>query len=350
MSESNGERTEPATARRLLRAREAGQVAVSREAGQAVMLAVAALLLGPAAVPLADAVGGRLAGLLAGLDRLDPGMAARAALSCAALAILPVAGVAAIASSLAVLGQTGLLVRPAALRPDFGRIGPGAGMRRLFGGASLAEAGRAVVKFAMVGAASWQVLAATRLGADIWFTATPGVWLGETRRLALHLVVVVLAGQSVLAVLDVLRARLAMARTLRMSRHEVREEHREHDGDPRIKARIRRLRLQRARRRMMAAVPSATVVVTNPTHYAVALAYQRGSAGAPRVVAKGVDAMAERIREVARLARVPLIANAPLARALWRIELDEEVPAELFQAVAEVIAAVWRLRLPRSGL
>jgi flagellar biosynthetic protein FlhB len=100
----------------------------------------------------------------------------------------------------------------------------------------------------------------------------------------------------------------------------------------------------------MAAVPKATVVVTNPTHYAIALSYERGSAGAPRVVAKGVDVMATRIREAAQQARVPLIANPPLARALWRLELDAEVPAELFQAVAEIIAAVWRMRTPRAGM
>ena len=221
-------------------------------------------------------------------------------------------------------------------------------MRRLFAPASLAEAARSVVKLALVGGASWMVLGEAIPLSLTAFTASPLAMLDHVRRLALRLVLMVLAAQALLAALDVLRARLSLAGRLRMSRQEVREEHRESEGDPQIKARIRRLRAQRARRRMMAAVPRATVVVTNPTHYAVALAYERGGAGAPRVVAKGIDAMAARIRETAQRARVPLIANPPLARALWRIELDAEVPAELFQAVAEVIAAVWRLRAPRG--
>ena len=128
-----------------------------------------------------------------------------------------------------------------------------------------------------------------------------------------------------------------------MSRQEIKQELRESEGDPKIKARIRQIRQARARRRMLAAVPKAAVVITNPTHYAVALAYERGSKAAPRVVAKGVDSVAARIREVAQAARVPLVANPPLARALYPIELDQEIPAELYRAVAAVIAYIWRL-------
>jgi len=130
---------------------------------------------------------------------------------------------------------------------------------------------------------------------------------------------------------------------LRMSRQDLRDEQKETDGDPKIKARIRQIRMQRARKRMMAAVPNATVVITNPTHYAVALAYDRAKNAAPRVVAKGVDSMAARIREVAEASRVPLVANPPLARALYQVEVDRDIPAEHYQAVAEIIAYVWRL-------
>ena len=134
-----------------------------------------------------------------------------------------------------------------------------------------------------------------------------------------------------------------------MSRQEIRDEQKETEGDPKIKQRIRQIRLQRARRRMLAAVPKATVVITNPTHYAVALAYDRAKNAAPRVVAKGVDSLAARIREVAEAHRVPLVANPPLARALHRVEVDTEIPAEHFQAVAEIIAYVWRLRGQAGG-
>ena len=128
-----------------------------------------------------------------------------------------------------------------------------------------------------------------------------------------------------------------------MSRVDIRDEAKESEGDPKIKARIRQIRMQRARRRMLAAVPQATVVVTNPTHYAVALAYDRATNAAPRVLAKGVDTMAARIREAAQAHGIPLVANPPLARALYRVELDADIPAEHFQAVAEIIAYVWRL-------
>ena len=141
-----------------------------------------------------------------------------------------------------------------------------------------------------------------------------------------------------------LGSRLKLTRSLRMSREEIKQESRESDGDPRVKARLRKLRMARARARMMAQVPKATVVVTNPTHYAVALAFDRAKQAAPRVVAKGADEVAARIREMAREHNVPLVSNPPLARALFRLELDTEIPAEHFQVVAEIIAYVWRLR------
>ena len=136
---------------------------------------------------------------------------------------------------------------------------------------------------------------------------------------------------------------------MRMTRQEVRDEHKESDGDPQIKARRRALQRQRARRRMLAAVPKATVVVTNPTHFAVALAYERAGGAAPRVVAKGMDEVARRIREVAMATGVPLVANPPLARALHQVALDAEIPAEHYKAVAEIIAYVWRLRTRLGG-
>ena len=129
-----------------------------------------------------------------------------------------------------------------------------------------------------------------------------------------------------------------------MSREDLKDEARDAEGDPRVKGRLRQLRQARAKRRMMAAVGKATVVITNPTHYAVALAYERGTQAAPRVVAKGVDEVAARIRAAAEKAGVPLVANPPLARALYLVALDAEVPAEHFRMVAEVIAYVWRLR------
>jgi flagellar biosynthetic protein FlhB len=164
------------------------------------------------------------------------------------------------------------------------------------------------------------------------------------------MLIAVLLVQTVIAAADLLWVRVRHARTMRMSRQDIRDEQKETEGDPKVRMRFRQLRLRRARKRMLAAVPKATVVITNPTHYAVALVYDRAKNAAPRVVAKGVDSMAARIREVAETNRVPLVANPPLARALYRVELDTDIPAEHYKAVAEIIAYVWRLgRAARHG-
>jgi flagellar biosynthetic protein FlhB len=177
--------------------------------------------------------------------------------------------------------------------------------------------------------------------AALW---TPGQLADQISRVALRLLFTLLGVQVVIAGADTGWTRIKHARDLRMSKEELKQESKDTDGNPMIKGRLRQIRMIRAKRRMLAAVPKATVVVTNPTHYAIALAYDRGIGGAPRVVAKGVDEVAARIREVAQEHRVPLVPNPPLARALYQVDLDAEIPAEHFKAVAEIIAYVWRLR------
>jgi flagellar biosynthesis protein FlhB len=150
---------------------------------------------------------------------------------------------------------------------------------------------------------------------------------------------------ALLALLDYGYQRLSFMRQMRMSKQELKEEHKQAEGDPAVKARLRQIRMERARRRMMAAVPTASVVVTNPTHYAVALKYEMGSKGAPRLVAKGADLIAKRIREIAEENDVPLVENPPLARALYAsVELDHEIPPEHYRAVAEIISYVFRIK------
>jgi flagellar biosynthetic protein FlhB len=153
-----------------------------------------------------------------------------------------------------------------------------------------------------------------------------------------------LAVLAVVAVLDYALQRYRFMQRNRMSKQEVKDELKQTDGDPAVKARIRKVRIERARRRMMAQVPEATVVITNPTHYAVALKYESGKMAAPICVAKGMDALALRIRAVAEEAEVPIVENPPLARALYAsVELDEAVPPEHYKAVAQVIGYVMRL-------
>lgn len=349
MSESTEQesRTEAATPRRLQRAREAGQVAVSRESVAVAVLAATALVLILLTVPLARPFAAVLTNLLHHAAAEDQGAAAPYLLAVAGRAVLLGAGPfvlgALLAGAAAVLLQTGFLVSAAPLQPKLSRLNPWSGLKRLFGVEGLAETVRAIAKLAAMSTALWLSVrgeSASLVAALSW--PVP-VLLDHMLRLVLRVLLAVLAAQAAIAAADLFWVRHRHARSLRMSREEVREENREAEGDPRIKARVRQIRQLRARRRMLAALPTATVVITNPTHYAVALAYDRAQHAAPRVVAKGVDAMAARIREAAAEHRVPIVANPPLARALYRVELDHEVPAEHFKLVAEIIAYVWRL-------
>jgi flagellar biosynthetic protein FlhB len=277
-------------------------------------------------------------------DRVLPSLAWQAL-----LVLAPVAGLAGVAAAAAVLLQTRGMVSAKPLAPQLSRISPLAGAKRLVSPEAAAEFLRTLVKLGAVGAALvWAVgdLAALRGTLALG----PGALLAAMGAAAWRLLGAALAAYAVIAVLDLLWVRLRHFRQLRMSRQDLREELRETEGDPQLKARQKQLRSQRARRRMLAAVPKAAVVVTNPTHYAVALAYDpAGGTAAPRLVAKGVDAMAARIRAAAEEARVPIVPNPPLARALWRLELDQEIPPEHYQAVAEIIAFVWRLRRQAKG-
>jgi flagellar biosynthetic protein FlhB len=337
------DRTEAATPRRLEKARAEGSVAMSRELPALAVLGATALVLmldGPA---LSTRLTLRLSLLLEQADRLDPAAALRFAAIEGLRALAPFALAALVAGSAAVLLQTGFLFSLQSLAPDLTRLSPKRGLSRLFGVTGLLEAAKSVAKVGVVGWAGWKALAAAlpQLQDAVHWTAP--LLADHTLRLVIQLLLAMLSAQAIIAVLDVLATRIRHAGTLRMSRQEQRDEHKDSEGDPHIKARIRRLRTARARRRMMAAVPKATVVITNPTHYAVALSYEAGQ-GAPRIVAKGMDEMAARIRALAQQHGVPLVVNPPLARALYPLELDREVPAEHYQAVAEIIAYVWRLR------
>ncbi|MCK8782771.1 EscU/YscU/HrcU family type III secretion system export apparatus switch protein [Roseomonas sp. NAR14] len=342
------DRTESPTARRLEQAREEGQVPLSREAVSCAVL-LAASLAALISLPTAgQSLLRELRGVLERSHELDWRSGAVEALFLLLRITLPVLGAAALGAVASTLLQTGMLVSARGLKPDFGRLNPLAGLKRLLGPDHLVEFGRTLLKLAMVAGAVWQALGSPGVLQSV-LHQSPGGLLGALGEEARRLLLAVLGAFLVLAGIDVFWVRLRLLRRLRMSREDLRQEMRDSEGDPHIKARLKRLRLSRARRRMLAAVPKATVVVTNPTHYAVALLYEQGRAAAPKVVAKGVDAMAARIRAVAEEHGVPLVANPPLARALYRLEPDTEIPAEHYQAVADIIAYVWRLRRRAPG-
>jgi len=352
--DDDDQKTEDATPRRRDEARAKGQVAYSVELLAAVVLVgwLAAFALAGASLfsELAAALVRTIsaAGEL-GREELD---AARAAAFCTATiegvgwsALALIAPLFAL-SALLGYGQIGFAIAPKAIELDLGKLDPMRGLGRLFSVRSLA---RTLLSFAKLGfiAATVGVVAWTQIGAIVAIEELElGPALAGLGHVALRCTAAALAAILVLAVLDFFLQRRQYERDLRMTKQEVREELRSTEGDPQVKARIRRVQREMAARRMMADVPRATVVVTNPTHYAVALRYERDVApeerGAPRVVAKGVDLVAQRIKEVARDAGVIVYEDAPLARTLHaRCEIGDEVPLELYQAVAEVLAYVY---------
>jgi len=240
--------------------------------------------------------------------------------------------------------QSGFVFSGERLKPDISKLSPLSGLKRIFGLEGASNLLKGILKIAIVGTAVWTTLWPMRGQLGALLDESAADMAGDMAHLIVRIMIAALAVLAIVAVLDYALQRYRFLQRNRMSKQEVKDEFRQTDGDPAVKARIRRVRLERARRRMMAAVPEATVVITNPTHYAIALKYESGKMAAPICVAKGMDALALRIRAVAEEAEVPIVENPPLARALYAsVELDEAVPPEHYKAVAQVIGYVMRL-------
>ncbi len=339
------DRTEAPTARRMERAREEGEVPVSRE-----MVLLAGLVAVAIAALMLDQGIGRdlvapLAVLLSHPDlNLSEPVALYHEIAMASFgAIAPFAAPIAIAATAATLLQTRFALRSRGLHPDLARLSPGRGLKRMFGSDSLVETAKSLAKLSIVGGAVFGVLRQELPRLEVLPSAPLGMLPGLLISTVIRLLLAVVLAQLVIAGADFAWLWRQHLRQLRMTRSDVKDETKETEGDPAIKMRIRRLRMRRARQRMLAAVPKATVVVTNPTHYAVALSYDSQKGGAPRLVAKGVDTLAARIRETAREHGVPIVENPPLAHTLHQLPLGASIPPELYKAVAEVIAYVWRI-------
>ncbi|TGD96558.1 flagellar biosynthesis protein FlhB [Methylobacterium nonmethylotrophicum] len=343
------DRTEDPTQRRLDDAIKRGDVATSQEVNTFLMLGAFTLVLLVGAGPLARGLVTDLRGFLVHLHDVPADPAAYLALGRRAL----VAGVLALAVPMGAVAAAGLfggLVQhplvwtTETLAAKWNRVSPVAGLKRLFGPEAWFQFGKGLVKILLVGVAAGLVLWGDRDRLEAFAQLEPASVLQGTLALCLRLMGAVLASFVVITVGDALYQRFRWRARLRMSKQEVKEELKEQDGNPEVKGRMRQIRSQRIKKRMMAAVPNASVIVTNPTHFAVALRYEAGMP-APICVAKGVDGLALRIREVAREAGVPVVENPPLARALHAtVEIDAAVPPEHYRAVAEVIGYVLRLR------
>lgn len=353
--ESDLEKTEPASPRRLEKAREEGQVARSRELNTFALLAcgVAVLWLGGPWIyrELAEVVHSSLA--------FDPrlgrdtsamlALAGEAALK-GVLALLPLFAALAATAVLSSVILGGVLFSTKPLAPDFGRIAPLKGFKRMFSAQTLVELVKTLAKAAVIGTIAALVIWQRRDDILALSGVAPSRALLQGMSLVAACCALIVGALFLIVAIDVPWQLWSYHNKLKMSREDLRQELKESEGDPHVKGRIRQQQRAAARRRMMAEVPRADVVVTNPTHYAVALKYQEGQAGAPRVVAKGAALLAARIRELAREHEVPLLSAPPLARALYRhVDLGREIPVELYTAVAEVLAWVYRLRSWKAG-
>jgi flagellar biosynthetic protein FlhB len=230
------------------------------------------------------------------------------------------------------------------LKPKFSKISPGAGAKRIFGKQAAANFGKGIFKLVALGAVMMAVLWPERHRLESMVRIDPAAVLGATTTLTLQLMGAVVAMLAIVAIADYFFQYRQWHERQKMSLQEMKQEFKQSEGDPHIKGRIRQLRHARMKKRMMSAVPKASVIITNPTHYAVALSYERGMP-APICVAKGIDSIALKIREIAKAHDIPIVENVPLARALHAtVKVDEEIPVEHYHAVAQIIGYVMGLK------
>ncbi|WP_027350610.1 flagellar biosynthesis protein FlhB [Halotalea alkalilenta] len=348
--ENDQEKTEQATPRRLDKAREDGQIARSRELSTFTVLVTGVASMWFLAPWMFDRMGMAVTEGLRFDHALvfDPSLAMRhvgGLLIQVGLALAPVLGALAIAAFIAPLALGGWLMSAKSLSPDPKRLNPLKGFKRIFSHQALAELAKAVAKTVLIACVAWLFIGYQRQALLGLAQQSIGSAIADALGLVAMCSVLILLAFIIVVLIDVPYQLFSHHRKLRMSRDEIRREHKENEGDPHLKARIRQQQQAVARRRMMSEVPKASVVITNPSHYAVALRYEAGMA-VPRLVAKGADEIAARIRAVAGEHRVPLLEAPPLARALYRhCDLEREIPAGLYAAVAEVLAWVHRLAL-----
>jgi len=348
--ESDQERTEAPSPQRREKAREDGQVPQSRELATFVVLMTG----GAALWMMASGLGQAMSQIVRGGLQFKPAVARDSAYVMAqlssqffdaALALAPFLALVLIAALASPLLLRGWLFSTKAFAPDFKRLNPLSGIKRMFSSQGLVELVKSLAKVGLLGGvAVWLIWS----NLDALFSLSlesPPLAIQHMGDLIGKVFLLASAAMIFIVVLDLPYQLWSYYNKLKMTKEQLRQENKESEGDPHVKARIRAQQREVARRRMMAEIPSADVVVTNPTHYAVALKYSEGKMRAPRVVAKGADAVAAKIRELAAEHKVPLLEAPPLARALFRhTELGDEIPATLYAAVAEVLAYVFQLR------
>jgi flagellar biosynthetic protein FlhB len=349
-------KTEDATPRKLEEARKKGDSAKSPDVAQVLSLAGAAAVVLTSGGWFASSMAEQLAPFIAQphemLGMLESGGGVQILVR-ALWAMTPFLGAVMLATIIGGAGgnlaQSGLIFTAEKLKPKWSAVNPLEGFKRIFGPDGLAQFVKTFLKLIAVCVVCWMVLKPHVREFENMVAMSPLAILPLARDMALALFVAAIILLGATAGADFIWQKFRFAKRMMMTKEEVKEDYKQSEGDPHVKAKLKQIRMQRSRQRMMANVPKATVIVTNPTHYSVALRYEPDQGdGAPVCVAKGVDALAMRIREVAREHKVPIVENVPLARALYAsVEVDAVIPKEHFEAAAKIIGFVFQSRKRR---
>lgn len=346
-------KTEEATPRKLADARKKGDVAKSPDVATAMSLAAAAAVLLIGGGYFSTQIAEQLVPFIASPHEMMGALATGGGVGIgmrALMAVAPFLGALMFAVILGGAGgnliQSGFIFTTEKIKPKLSALSPLQGVKRVFGPDGLVQFLKTFIKLLIILVVCYSVLRPHARELENMAAMSPAMILPMVRNLAIPLMIAALIFLSFTAAADYLWQKIRFARRMRMTKEELKDDFKQADGDPHVKAKLRQIRMQRSRQRMMQAVPEATVIITNPTHYSVALRYEPDKGdGAPVCVAKGMDALALRIREVAKEHDVPIVENVPLARALYAVvEVDEVIPEEHFVAAAKIIGFVMQKR------
>lgn len=352
--EDDDSKTEDPTSKRLSKAREDGDVPISQEIRTLfVMLAILAIIA--AMAPYVVREHGRILGsFIAHMHEIPMDLeglrnALLGVLLDIGIVMLAPIGLMMVVSVLGTLGQVGGMWSAKKLQPNLNHLNPINGFKKMFGTQKVVDFLKSLFKVVIIGFVAFSVVIPMYPNPDVLLSQEFSATLKELHWILVSTLFAITAAFGVIAAADMLWTRYQHHKKLKMTKQEVKDEHKQSEGDPMIKGRLRSLRMKRSRDRMLQAVPEASVVVTNPTHYAVALQYDMDKMAAPKLVAKGVDFLASKIRELAEENDIPIIENPPLARALYAsVEVNQDIPPDHYKAVAEVIGFVMRQKSKKT--
>lgn len=346
--EDDASKTEDPSSKKLEEGRKRGQVAQSRDLSTWVMLLAATLLIGTATPSMFLYYTNDLKVFLEHAHEFRAGSQGIGDIL-TSVTLISIKGsflFFIILMFAAVLGpamQIGIMISPEVLKPDFSKVSIFKGFARLFSLKSVVEFLKGLLKMIAIGAIGFSLVMPYLDGVEHSINMSPFDILVETKSLTIRMMIGILIALLAIALTDFLYQRWEFMKQMRMTKQEVKDEYKQTEGDPFIKGKLKQLRMEKARQRMMQNVPKADVIITNPTHFSIALRYDTSISDAPIVIAKGVDAVAFRIREIAKEHDIILFENPPLARTLYdTVDIDQPIPVELYKAVAEIISYVYK--------